>query len=155
MEIKRGEMDRRTFMKSTLEAGVGLVLTTSTSNLALGNTAAGDGFEDLSLYQLSRMVRNGEVSSKKLVETYLDRIQKFGFLPRGMMAPEVEEIELGIPGIGPKMVCYKFLHGFLTHPFSTKINLLETPFHPSVNRKGLEKIERVEKRAIGDLFPDT
>jgi len=85
MEIKHGEMDRRTFMKSTLGAGVGLVLTTSTSDLALGKSATAGGFEDLSLYQLSKMVRNGEVSSKELVETYLERIQKFDG-PKGINA---------------------------------------------------------------------
>ncbi len=35
------------------------------------------GFEDLSLYELSRMVRKGEIKSKELVEGYLERIQKY------------------------------------------------------------------------------
>ncbi len=45
-----------------------------------------------------------------------------------MMAPEVEEIELCIPGKGAKMVGCKFLHGLLAYPFSTEIISLEPPF---------------------------
>ncbi len=41
--------------------------------------------ENLSLDQLSRMMRKGEISSKKLVEAYLERIQKYGG-PNGINA---------------------------------------------------------------------
>jgi aspartyl-tRNA(Asn)/glutamyl-tRNA(Gln) amidotransferase subunit A len=34
--------------------------------------------ENLSLDQLSKMIRKGEISSRKLVEAYLERIQKYG-----------------------------------------------------------------------------
>ena len=34
--------------------------------------------ENLSLDQLSKMIRKGEINSKKLVEAYLERIQKYG-----------------------------------------------------------------------------
>ena len=41
--------------------------------------------ENLSLDQLSKMIRKGEISSKKLVEAYLERIQKYGG-PNGINA---------------------------------------------------------------------
>jgi len=60
---------------------------------------------------------------------------------KGMMAPIVEEIELSIPGVRAKMVSHKFLHGLLSYPFSTEIDLLETSFHPGVDRKCLKEIQ--------------
>jgi Asp-tRNA(Asn)/Glu-tRNA(Gln) amidotransferase A subunit family amidase len=41
--------------------------------------------ENLSLDQLSKMIRKGEINSKKLVEAYLERIQKYGG-PNGINA---------------------------------------------------------------------
>ena len=78
MDSKEREIDRRTFMKTTLAVGAGLALSSSIGNLALGKPITDRDLADLSLYQLSKMIRKGEISSKKLVELYLERIQKFG-----------------------------------------------------------------------------
>jgi len=85
MEGKGKEIDRRTFMKTTLAAGAGMALTASLSDLAWGKSLADGDLADLSLYRLSKMIRNGETSSKKLVELYLERIRKFGG-PNGLNA---------------------------------------------------------------------
>jgi len=71
-------IDRRTFMKTTLAAGAGVALTGSINNLAWGKSPTDKNLADLSLFKLSKMIRKGELSSKKLVELYLDRIEKFG-----------------------------------------------------------------------------
>jgi len=78
MDSKGKKIDRRTFMKTTLAAGAGVALAGSMSNLAWGKSPTDGDLPDLSLFQLSKMIRKGELSSKKLVELYLDRIQKFG-----------------------------------------------------------------------------
>jgi len=70
------EMDRRTFMKTSLTVGAGLALTASMNDLAWGKTSTGAELADLPLSQLSKMIRNGEISSKLLVEAYLERIRK-------------------------------------------------------------------------------
>ena len=85
MDGKGKEVDRRTFMKTTLAAGAGVALTGSMSHLAWGNSPTEGDLADLSLFQLSKMIRKGEVTSKKLVELYLERIQKFGG-PNGINA---------------------------------------------------------------------
>lgn len=77
MSEKEKGMNRRTFMKTSLTVGAGLALTASMSDLVWGKSPPGGDLADLSLSQLSRMIRNGEISSKQLVEIYLDRIQKF------------------------------------------------------------------------------
>lgn len=71
-------MDRRTFMKTTLAAGAGLALTATMSDLAWGKPLPGDELVDLSLYQLCKMIRSGEITSKELVEAYLERNRQFG-----------------------------------------------------------------------------
>ena len=78
MNSKGKEMDRRTFMKATLAAGAGMALAGSMSHLAWGKSLTDGDLADLSLFQLSKMIRKRELSSKKLVELYLERIQKFG-----------------------------------------------------------------------------
>lgn len=77
MEKKERGIDRRTFMKATLAVGTGLALTASMNGLAWGKTSPGGDLADLPLSQLSRMIRSGEISSKQLVEVYLERIRKF------------------------------------------------------------------------------
>ncbi|MCK4817236.1 amidase, partial [bacterium] len=72
-------------MKTTLAAGAGMALTASLSDLAWGKSLADGDLADLSLYRLSKMIRNGETSSKKLVELYLERIRKFSG-PNGLNA---------------------------------------------------------------------
>jgi Asp-tRNA(Asn)/Glu-tRNA(Gln) amidotransferase A subunit family amidase len=47
-------------------------------HLAWGKSLTDGDLADLSLFQLSKMIRQGDLSSKKLVELYLERIQKFG-----------------------------------------------------------------------------
>ena len=74
-EEERG-MDRRTFMKTSLTVGAGLALTASMNDLAWGKTSTGGDLADLPLSQLSKMIRNGEISSKQLIEVYLERIRK-------------------------------------------------------------------------------
>ncbi|MBU0465699.1 MAG: amidase, partial [Proteobacteria bacterium] len=76
MDNEKENMDR-TFMKTSLATGAGLVLAGSMGPLAWGSSASGTGLANLSLYQLSKMIRTKELSSKKLVELYLDRIKKF------------------------------------------------------------------------------
>ncbi len=71
------EMDRRTFMKTSVAVGAGLALTASMSDLVSGAIPDRE-LADLSLYQLSTMIQKGELSSKELVELYLERIKKFG-----------------------------------------------------------------------------
>ena len=78
MDDKGKEIDRRTFIKTTMAAGAGVALTGAMGNLAWGKSLTDGGLADLSLFQLSEMIRKGELSSGKLVELYLDRIQKFG-----------------------------------------------------------------------------
>jgi len=77
MDKKERRMDRRTFMKTSFAVGAGLALTASMNDLAWGKTSPGGDLADSSLSQLSRMIRNGEISSKELVEIYLERIRKF------------------------------------------------------------------------------
>jgi len=77
MDRKVREVDRRTFLKSTLAAGAGFALTASVSDLVWGKSPSGSDLADLPLHQLSRMVRSGEINSKQLVEVYLERIRKF------------------------------------------------------------------------------
>jgi len=78
MDDKGKEIDRRTFIKTTMAAGAGVALTGAMGNLAWGKSLTDGDLADLSLFQLSEMIRKGELSSGKLVELYLDRIQKFG-----------------------------------------------------------------------------
>jgi aspartyl-tRNA(Asn)/glutamyl-tRNA(Gln) amidotransferase subunit A len=78
-------MDRRTFMKSTLAAGAGLAVAASMGDFAWAKSYSDAELADLSLYELSKMIRTGEITSKRLVEIYLDRIQKYGG-PEGVNA---------------------------------------------------------------------
>lgn len=43
----------------------------------MGKSSITNDLPDLSLAQLSKMIRNGEITSRQLIELYLDRIQKF------------------------------------------------------------------------------
>jgi len=79
------EMDRRTFMKTSLTIGTGLALTASMNDLVWGKSPSGGDLADLPLSQLSKMIQNGEISSKQLVEVYLERIKKFDG-PKGVNA---------------------------------------------------------------------
>jgi Asp-tRNA(Asn)/Glu-tRNA(Gln) amidotransferase A subunit family amidase len=65
-------------MKTTLAAGAGLALTATMSDFAWGRSLPDSELADLSLYELCKMVRTGEVTSRKLVEVYLERIQESG-----------------------------------------------------------------------------
>jgi Asp-tRNA(Asn)/Glu-tRNA(Gln) amidotransferase A subunit family amidase len=76
MDEKKRGMDRRAFMKTSLTIGTGLALTASMSDWVWGKSPTGSDLADLPLSQLSRMIRNGETSSKQLVEAYLERIRK-------------------------------------------------------------------------------
>ena len=78
MERKDKNIDRRAFIKTTLAAGAGLALTNSVHNSAWGASSGEDILAETSLYDLANMIRNGETSSRKLVELYLKRIQRFG-----------------------------------------------------------------------------
>jgi len=72
--------DRRTVLKNTLGAAAGLAAAASVvGGHAWGETAqSGDGnLADLPLYRLSAMIRNKEITSKQLVELYLQRIERF------------------------------------------------------------------------------
>lgn len=76
MNGKGKEIDRRTFMKTALAAGAGLAIATHMSDLSSGVQAADSDLTGLSLKELSEMIRKGEITSTRLVETYLDRIRK-------------------------------------------------------------------------------
>jgi Asp-tRNA(Asn)/Glu-tRNA(Gln) amidotransferase A subunit family amidase len=78
MKIMREEIDRRTFLKTTAAVGAGVAFTGLMNDLVWGKSLPDDEIADLPLFQLSKMIRNGEISSKRLVEIYLDRIEKFG-----------------------------------------------------------------------------
>jgi aspartyl-tRNA(Asn)/glutamyl-tRNA(Gln) amidotransferase subunit A len=71
------EMDRREFMKTTLTVGGGLVLSASMSDLGWGKSMPKDDLAELPLYQLAKLIRTREITSKQLVEIYLERISKF------------------------------------------------------------------------------
>jgi aspartyl-tRNA(Asn)/glutamyl-tRNA(Gln) amidotransferase subunit A len=77
MSEKAGEMDRRTFMKSTLATGAGVLLATSMGSFAWGKVGSDDELAGLPLQQLEAMIRSGETTSRKLVQIYLDRIAKY------------------------------------------------------------------------------
>ncbi len=73
-------MDRRTFLKNTLVAAAGLAVSSS----ALGGYAWGQRgnagtaeIADLPLYELSKMIRRRKITSKELVQLYLQRIQQY------------------------------------------------------------------------------
>ena len=76
MNDKCMEMDRRTFLKNSLIAATGLTMATSVENLVWGKLPPDGDLADSSLYRLSKMIRDGELTSTKLVELYLDRIRK-------------------------------------------------------------------------------
>ena len=78
MDKKIGEMDRRTFVKTTLAAGAGLAFSGAMGNLAWGGSSSEDILAQSSLLDLSKMVHKGEISSQELVELYLGRIRRFG-----------------------------------------------------------------------------
>lgn len=77
MDKKIGEMDRRTFLKSTLAAGAGLALTGVMGDMAWGKPQPQDELSDLPLVELAKMIQRGELTSKGLVEIYLDRIERY------------------------------------------------------------------------------
>ena len=65
-------------MKSTLAAGAGMALAASMGDLVWAKSGSEEEIADMSLQQLSQMIQSGELSSRKLVEIYLQRIQKYG-----------------------------------------------------------------------------
>jgi len=77
MNDKMTEMDRRTFMKTTLAVGAGVGLAAQMKDVVWGESIPHSDLTDLPLFQLSKMIRSREVNSKKLVELYLERIRKF------------------------------------------------------------------------------
>ena len=77
MDANEKEIDRRTFMKSALAASTGLAVAAATSDWAWAKSAASPDLADLSLADLSKMVRRGEITSKQLVELHLELITKF------------------------------------------------------------------------------
>lgn len=78
-------MDRRTFVKSTIAAGAGMALAASMGGFAWGKPGSNEEIAEMSLQQLSHMIRKGELTSRKLVEIYIGRIQKYDG-PKGINA---------------------------------------------------------------------
>jgi len=64
MSEKGSEMDRRTFMKSTLATGAGVLLATSLGDFAWGKVGSDEELAHLPLQQLEAMIRSGEINSK-------------------------------------------------------------------------------------------
>lgn len=85
MSEKGNEIDRRSFMKSTLAGGAGVLLAASMGDFAWGKAGSDEELAGLPLQQLEGMIRRGEVTSKKLVQVYLDRIAKYDG-PKGLNA---------------------------------------------------------------------
>lgn len=77
MDKKTRDMDRRTFLKSTLAVGTGLALAGTMRDVALGKAQSPQDLADFPLVELSKMIKQGDLTSKRLVETYLGRIQKY------------------------------------------------------------------------------
>jgi len=77
LEIDK-EIDRRTFIKSTFITGAGLATAVSMGDFAWSKSHSDADLADLSLYELSKLIHTREISSKRLVSIYLDRIQKYG-----------------------------------------------------------------------------
>ena len=73
---KKG-IDRRTSMKDAQAAPARLAVPVGTSDPAWAQSAASPDLADLSLAQLCKMVRSGELTSQRLVEAHLERIAKF------------------------------------------------------------------------------
>lgn len=84
IEEKKG-MNRRTFVKTTLTAGAGLALTASLGDLAGAAHHPDDDLADMPLFELAGMIRRGDLTSRKLVEIYLNRIRMYSG-PRGLNA---------------------------------------------------------------------
>jgi aspartyl-tRNA(Asn)/glutamyl-tRNA(Gln) amidotransferase subunit A len=78
-------MDRRTFMKATIAAGAGIALASSLGDFAWAKSGSEEEIAGMSLQELSQRIRSGELSSRRLLEIYLQRIQKFGG-PQGINA---------------------------------------------------------------------
>lgn len=76
MNIKKTEMDRRTFMKTSLAIGTGLALSSSIDDMVFGKSPPEAELADLPLHQLSKMIQTGKITSKEILEVYLKRIEK-------------------------------------------------------------------------------
>ncbi len=72
------EIDRRAFMKTTLAAGAGLVLTSAMGGPAWAKSPSEEALAQSPLYDLAKMIRSGQTNSRELVELYLKRIGRFG-----------------------------------------------------------------------------
>lgn len=85
MSEQEREMDRRTFIKASLAAAGGLALTHWMGEWAGAGSPLPQDLADSSLYQLSQMIQKGEITSRQLVETYLERIRSLDG-PNGLNA---------------------------------------------------------------------
>jgi aspartyl-tRNA(Asn)/glutamyl-tRNA(Gln) amidotransferase subunit A len=70
-------IDRRTFMKTAFAATAGLTVAAAASEWAFARSVTSPELADLSLADLSRMVRRGEITATRLVELHLERITRF------------------------------------------------------------------------------
>jgi aspartyl-tRNA(Asn)/glutamyl-tRNA(Gln) amidotransferase subunit A len=77
MDEKGRGADRRTFMKDTPAAAAGLAVAAAASDRAWAKSVTSPDLADLSLADLSKMVRRGEITARRLVELHLERITKF------------------------------------------------------------------------------
>jgi len=78
MSDNREESGPRTSIRDNPAAGKESDLKASMSNFAGGRSLSGSNLTDLSLYTLSKIIRNGEITSENLVALYLERIQEIG-----------------------------------------------------------------------------
>ncbi len=86
MKEKGRGMDRREFIKTSLAAAGGLAVAAWAGDAAWGaETATSGGLADLSLFELSKKIHSREITSRQLVEVYLDRIRRYDG-PKGINA---------------------------------------------------------------------
>ncbi|MEW6141283.1 MAG: twin-arginine translocation signal domain-containing protein [Thermodesulfobacteriota bacterium] len=68
MKDMEGQIDRRTFVKSTLAAGALVALGSSVEEPAWAQSSSTPELADLPLTELSKMIRDGQITSRRLVD---------------------------------------------------------------------------------------
>jgi TAT (twin-arginine translocation) pathway signal sequence len=77
MSQKEKGMDRRTFVKSTLATGAGVLLAASVGDFAWGKTGSDEEIAGLPLQTLEGMIRSGEITHKVRWPKRTQRVSHF------------------------------------------------------------------------------